>query len=171
MLVSILSCQAFLPFSPSSLTPPPPSPLLPEKPDTQAKMRATVRFSGLVASFSSIGSWVFRFRVLRASFSNITYFFFEFKVSFVFEFSVLLIKRLHLFLATTYRVYSDDCALRRFVAVSGVVVSLRCFKSLLYLCQSSIARRHLTRTFKKKYFKCCLLCSQLVLSPLKYIFV
>ena len=46
---------------------------------------------------------------------------------FVFEFSVLLIN--DLFLSTTYRVYSDDCAVRRFVTVSGVVVSLRCSKS------------------------------------------
>ena len=66
---------------------------------------------------------------------------------FVFEFSFLLIN--DLFLATTYRVYSDDCALRRFVTVSGVVVSLRCSKSLLYLCQSSIERGHPTRTFKE----------------------
>ena len=35
--------------------------------------------------------WVFRFRVLSASLPNIAYFLFEFKVSFVFEFSVLLI--------------------------------------------------------------------------------
>ena len=47
--------------------------------------------------------WVFLFRVLRASFPNIAYFLFELKVSFVFEFSVLLINGL--FLSTTYRVY------------------------------------------------------------------
>ena len=49
------------------------------------------------------------------------------------------------FLSTTNRVYSDDYALRRSVTVSGVVVSLRCFKSLL----SSIERGHPTRIFKE----------------------
>ena len=125
-------------------------------------------FEFLDASFSSHGCFVFEFYVHHFQTLRIL---FEFKVSFIFEFSVLLIKRLHLFLATTYRVYSDDCVLRRFVTVSGVVVSLRCFKSLLFLCQLSIARRHPKRTFKKKYFKCCLLRSQIVFSPLKYIFV
>ena len=52
-------------------------------------------------------------------------FFFEFKVSFVFEFTVLFTN--DLFVSTTYRVYSVESALRRFVTVSGVVVSLRCF--------------------------------------------
>ena len=68
-------------------------------------------------------------------------------MSFVFEFLVLLTN--DFFLSTTYRVYSGDCALRRFVTVSGVVVSVRCFKSLLFLCQSSIERGHPTRTFKE----------------------
>ena len=74
--------------------------------------------------------WVFRFRVLRASFPNIAYFLFEFKVSFVFEFLLLLIS--DLFLATTYRVYYDYCALLQFVTVRDIVVSLRYFKKLLH---------------------------------------
>ena len=103
-------------------------------------------FEFLDASFSSLRYFVFEFYVHHFRTLRI---FFEFKVSFVFEFSVLFIKRLHLFLATTNLVYSDDYALRRFVTVSGVVVSLRYFKSLLYLCRSSIARGHPTRTFKE----------------------
>ena len=73
---------------------------------------------------------MYRFRLLRASFPNIAYFLFKFMVSFFFEISVLFIN--DLFLATTYRVYYDYCALRQFVTVRGIVVSLRCFKSLLY---------------------------------------
>ena len=113
-------------------------------------MQATVSFSGLVASFYSVGSLIMLFEFLDASFSSLGCFvfefyvhhfqilrdtFFEFKVSFVFEFSVLLTN--DLFLSTAYGVYSVDCALRQFVTVSGVVVSLRCFRSLLYSCQSS----------------------------------
>ena len=67
---------------------------------------------------------MFRFRVLRASFPNIAYF--------LFEFSVLLIN--DLFLATTYRVDYDYYALRQFVTVRGIVLSLRCFENLLYFC-------------------------------------
>ena len=108
-----------------------------------------------MASFSSVGSFVFEF--LDASFPNLVsyssftciifqhrgpfFFFVSFyflSVSYlVFEFSVLSLND-H-FLSTTNRVYSDDCALQRF----GVVVSLRCFKSLLYLLgQSRIERGH-----------------------------
>ena len=91
--------------------------------------------------------WVFRFRVLSASFPNIAYFLFVLKVSFVFEFSVLLIN--DLFLATTYRVYYDYCALRQFVTVRGIVVSLRYLKKFLYFCLSSIAQGHPSRKFKQ----------------------
>ena len=83
---------------------------------------------------------MFRFRVLRHHNFRTLRIFSELTMSFVFEFLVLLTK--DLFLSTTYRVYSDaDCALRRFVTVSGVVVSLRCFKR--------IERDHPKRTFKE----------------------
>ena len=64
---------------------------------------------------------MFRFRLLRASFPNIAYFLFKFMVSFVFEISVLFIN--DLFLATTYRVYYDYCALRQFVTVSMAFIT------------------------------------------------
>ena len=74
---------------------------------------------------------MYGFRALCVSFSSFACIIFQRCVfSFRVQFSVLLIN--DLFLATTYGVYYDYCALRQFATVRGIVVSLRCFENLLY---------------------------------------
>ena len=125
---------------------------------------ATVRFLHvLVYRLLALALLTMIFQFLDASFSSLQCFVFEL---YVYYFRALRIfSSLRRLLFSTRApfsvhhvpcVFRSDCELRRFVTVRGVVVSLRCFKSLLYLCRSSIERRRPNKTFKEKYFKCCL---------------